>query len=118
MFGKLTNAKLTRAGFQLEKCEDGHFWVYEKEAGEEADRLLLICQRALEDFDEEAVRDVILIQCDANLTDPTLYLDGFQWNISQRDLRDIAELLFKDRQKLVQERHQAQKAARKARGEK
>ena len=118
MFGKLTGAKLTRSGFQLEKCEDGHFWVYEKEVGEEADRLLHICQRTLEDFDEEAVRDVILIQCDANLTDPTLYLDGFQWKISKRDLRDIAALLFKDRQKLVQERLQAQKNARKTSSEK
>ena len=108
MFGKLTNTKLTRAGFQLEKCEDGYFWVYEKEAGEEADRLLRICRHALEDFDEDAVRDVILIQCGADLGDPALYLDGFQWNISKRDLRDIADLLFKDRQKLVQERRQSQ----------
>lgn len=113
MFGKVTREKLSRAGFQLEHCEDGHFWVYEREAGEEADRLLHICRRALEDFDEEAVRDLILVQCDAVFADPTLYLDGYIWKLSRRDLSDIAALLWKDRQKLVKER---QKSNREKRG--
>lgn len=104
MFGRVTGEKLSRAGFQLERCEDGHFWVYEKEAGEEADRLLRICRKALPDFDEDAVEDLILIQCDAAFADPTLYLDGYIWQMSERDLADIASLLFKDRQKLVKER--------------
>lgn len=104
MFGKVTREKLTRSGFQLESCEDGHFWVYERAAGEEADRLLRICRKVLEDFGEEAVHDLILIQCDAAFAGPTLYLDGYIWNLSQRDLSDIASLLYKDRQKLVKER--------------
>lgn len=113
MFGKVTGEKLSRAGFQLENCEDGRFWVYEREAGEEADRLLRICRKALEDFEEEAVQDLILIQCDAVFADPTLYLDGYIWKMSKRDLSDIASLLFKDRQKLVKER---QKPTDKKRG--
>lgn len=112
MFGKVTREKLSRAGFQLESCEDGHFWVYEREAGEEADRLLRVCRKALEDFDEESVRDLILVQCDAGFADPTLYLDGYIWKLSGRDLADIASLLFKDRQKLVKERQKSNREKR------
>lgn len=112
MFGKVTGEKLSRAGFQLESFEDGRFWVYEREAGEEADRLLRICRRALEDFDEEAVRDLILVQCDAVFADPTLYLDGYIWKLSGRDLSDIAALLWKDRQKLVKARQRSNREKR------
>lgn len=108
----MTREKLSRAGFQLESCEDGHFWVYEREAGEEADRLLRICRRALEDFGEEAVRELILVQCDAVFADPTLYLDGYIWKLSRRDLSDIASLLYKDRQKLVKERQKSNREKR------
>ncbi len=104
MFGKVTREKLERAGFQLESCEDGHFWVYEKEPGEEAGRLLRICRLALDGFEEESVKDVILIQCGADFSEPTLYLDGYLWNLSKRDLSDIAALLFKERQKMARER--------------
>lgn len=107
MFGKVSKEKLARAGFQLESCEDGHFWVYEREAGEEAERLLRICRKALEGFEEEAVKDVILVQCGEDLTDPALYLDGYMWQLAKRDLSDIASLLFKDRQKLVKEKLKA-----------
>lgn len=112
MFSKVTKEKLSRAGFQLESCEDGHFWVYEREAGEEADRLLRICRRALEGFDEEAVQDLILVQCDAGFADPTLYLDGYIWQLSKQDLSDIALLLWKDRQKLVKERQRPNREKR------
>ena len=107
MFGKVSTEKLTRAGFQLESCEDGHFWVYEREAGEDADRLLHICRKALENFDEETVQDIILVQCDADFANPTLYLDGYTWELSMRDLSDIVSLLWKDRQKQVRKQQNA-----------
>ena len=95
MFSKVTREKLMRAGFQLEKCEDGTFWVIEKEAGEEASRLLRICGRALANFDAETVEDLILIQCDFDFSDPTLYIDGFLWKLTKRDLADIVSLLLR-----------------------
>lgn len=98
MFFKVTNERLLRAGFKLEKCEDGAFWVIEREAGEEADRLLRICGRALINFDTEAVKDLILVQCGSDFSDPTLYIDGFLWNLAKRDFADIIFLLLKDRQ--------------------
>ncbi len=98
MFFKVTNERLLRAGFKLEECEDGTFWVMEREAGEEADRLLRICGRALINFDTEAVEDLILIQCGGDLSDPTLYIDGFLWNLTKRDFVDVVFLLLKDRQ--------------------
>lgn len=107
MFSKVSTEKLTRAGFQLESCEDGHFWVYEREAGEDADRLLHICQKALENFDEETIHDIILVQCDADFANPTLYLDDYIWELSRRDLSDIVSLLWKDRQKQVRKQQNA-----------
>lgn len=107
MFGKVSTDKLTRAGFQLESCEDGRFWVYQREAGEDADRLLRICRKTLENFDEETVQDLILIQCDADFANPTLYLDDYIWELSSRDLSDIVSLLWKDRQKQVKKQHEA-----------
>ena len=103
MFGRLSKDKLSRSGFQLESCEDGHFWVYEKETGEDAGRLLRICRRALANFEEDTVNDIILIQCKEDLSEPELYLDGYIWQLTKRDLADIARLLFKDRQKMVKE---------------
>ena len=95
MFFKVTKERLIRAGFQLEKCEDGTFWVIEKEAGEEADRLLRVCDMALINFDAETVEDLILIQCDCDFTDPVLYIDSFLWKLTKRDFADIVSLLTK-----------------------
>lgn len=95
MFFKVTNERLIRAGFKLEKCEDGTFWVIEKEAGAEADRLLRACDRALINFDAEAVGELILIQCGCDFSDPALYIDGFLWKLTKRDFTDIVFLLLK-----------------------
>lgn len=97
MFFKITNERLLRAGFKQEKCEDGTFWVMEKESGEGADRLLRICGRALINFDMETVEELILLQCDSDFSDPALYIDGFLWNLTKRDFTDILFLLLKDR---------------------
>lgn len=98
MFFKVTNERLLRAGFKPEKFEDGTFWVIEKEAGEAADRLLRICGRALINFDAEAVKEIILLQCNGDFSDPALYIDGFLWNLTKRDFVDIIFLLLKDNQ--------------------
>lgn len=95
MFFKVTSERLLRAGFQLEKFEDGSFWVIEKAAGAEADRLLRICGRALIDFDVQAVADLILLQCGSDFSEPALYIDGFLWNLTRRDFTDILFLLLK-----------------------
>ncbi len=95
MFSKVTRERLTKAGFKLEKCDDGTFWVIEKEPGEEAARLLRVCGRALANFDTEAVDELILIQCDCDFSDPTLYIDGFLWKLTKRDFADIVSLLLK-----------------------
>ena len=95
MLFKATNERLIKAGFQLESFEDGAFWVLEKEAGAEADRLLRICGKALLNFDGEAVRDLILLQCGSDLSDPELYIDGFLWHLTKRDLADIVLLLLR-----------------------
>lgn len=95
MFFKVTNARLQRAGFKLERCEDGTFWFIEREAGMEADRLLRVCGRALMDFDAEAVEELILIQCGCDFSDPALYVDGFLWKLTKRDFADIVFLLLK-----------------------
>lgn len=95
MFFKATSERLLKAGFQLEKLEDGTFWVMEREAGEEADRLLRICGKALVNFDTEAVEEVILLQCGSDLSDPELYIDGFLWHLTKRDLADIVLLLLR-----------------------
>lgn len=95
MFFKATNERLIKAGFQLESFEDGAFWVLEKAAGAEADRLLRICGKALLNFDGEAVRELILLQCGSDFSDPALYIDGFLWNLTKRDFTDILFLLLK-----------------------
>lgn len=97
LFFKVTNKRLLKTGFQLERCEDGAFWVIEKEAGGDADRLLRACGRALINFDAEAVKELILIQCGCDLSDPALYIDGFMWKLSKRDFADIVFLLLKSR---------------------
>ena len=96
MFSKVTPDRLARAGFKLEKCEDGTFWVIEREPGAEADRLLRICDMTLINFDAEAVSELILVQCGCDLTDPTLYIDGYLWKLTKRDLADIVTLLLRD----------------------
>lgn len=93
LFFRVTSERLLKAGFQLEKLEDGTFWVMEREAGEEADRLLRICGKALVNFDAEAVEELILLQCGSDLSDPQLYIDGFLWDLTKRDLADIVFLL-------------------------
>lgn len=95
MFFKVTNERLRRAGFQLERCEDGTFWCIEREAGAEAARLLRACSRALMNFDTEAVETLILIQCGCDFSDPALYIDGFLWKLTKRDFADIVFLLLK-----------------------
>ena len=97
MLFKVTRERLTKAGFKLEKCEDGTFWVLEKEAGEEAERILRICDRAIIDFDAEAVKDIVVLQCDYDLSDPALCIDNYLWRLSRRDFRDIVFLLLRDR---------------------
>ena len=92
MLFKATNERLIKAGFQLESFEDGAFWVLEKEAGAEADRLLRICGKALLSLDG---RDLILLQCGSDFSDPALYIDGFLWNLTKRDFTDILFLLLK-----------------------
>ena len=93
MFSKVTTKKLEKAGFKLESCEDGRFWVIEAEAGAEAERIYRACGRAIIDFDAEDVHDLILIQCDSCLADPALYIDGFMWKLTKRDFADIVFLL-------------------------
>lgn len=93
MLFNVTRERLTKAGFKLEKCEDGTFWVLEREAGEEADRILRICDKAMLDFDGEAVRDIIVLQCDCDFSDPALCVDDYLWRLSKRDFRDIVLLL-------------------------
>ena len=95
LFFKVNNERLLKAGFKPEKFEDGTFWVIEKEAGAEADRLLRICSRALINFDAEAVKELILLQCGSDLSDPELYIDGFLWHLTKRDLADIVLLLLR-----------------------
>ncbi len=97
MFSKVTTKKLEKAGFKLENCEDGRFWVIEAEAGAEAERIYRACQRSIIDFDEEDVHDLILVQCDSGLADPTLYIDGFMWKLTKRDFADIVFLLSRRR---------------------
>ena len=96
MLFKVTNERLIKAGFKLEKCEDGTFWVLEREAGEEAAKLLRICEKALIDFDMEAVEEIILLQCDCDFSDPALYIDDLLWTLTKRDFRDIVFLLLRD----------------------
>lgn len=96
LFFKVNNERLLKAGFKPEKFEDGTFWVIEKESGAEADRLLRICGRALINFDAEAVKELILLQCGSDFSDPALYIDGFLWNLTKRDFADIIFLLLKD----------------------
>ena len=95
LFSKVTKEKLIKAGFKLEKCEDGTFWVIEKEAGEEADRLLRLCDMALINFDAESVKELILLQCDCDFTDPTLYIDSYLWKLTKRDFADMVSLLLR-----------------------
>jgi len=42
--GRLDESKLRKAGFALEKCEDGIFWVLEKSPGPDSQRLLATCR--------------------------------------------------------------------------
>ena len=95
MFFRVTNERLIKAGFKLEKCEDGSFWVLEKEAGGEAERILRICDRAVIDLGVDAVEEVLLLQCDCDFSHPALCVDDFLWQLSKRDFRDIVLLLLK-----------------------
>ena len=95
MYFKVTTERLVKARFKLEKCEDGRFWVLEQEPGAEADRMVRACGKALENLDTDEVRELILLQCGSDFSDPALYIDGFMWPLSKRDFANIVFLLKK-----------------------
>ena len=112
MAKRLTMDKMLKAGFVLEDCPDGRFWVIDREPGEEANRVAAICRLYLEDMDSAEVGEELVLQCDCIFKEPALYVDGFMWNLDPRDFAHIVARLAKRRGKLPQiwpDRHKAQK---------
>lgn len=91
--GRLDESKLRKAGFALEKCEDGIFWVLEKPPGPDSQRLLATCRLCITSFEETAFRENFVLQCDFDCSDPTLFLDGFVWHLSPRDFASVVRRL-------------------------
>ena len=89
----ITIDKLQRAGFSLEKCEDGKFWVYKRIPGETSARLLATCRLCISDFEEYSFSDAFIPQCDFDFKNPVLYLDGFLWRLSPRDFASLVQRL-------------------------
>lgn len=94
---RITAARLLRAGFTLADCEDGKFWVIEKQAGGEADRIAAVCGLFVEDMDSLTVAEDAVLQCDLDYSDPVFYKDGFLWHLSRRDFSWIVKRLAKER---------------------
>ena len=101
MAKRLTMDKMLKAGFVLEDCPDGRFWVIDKEPGEEANRVAAICRLYLEDMDSAEVGEELVLQCDCVFKEPALYVDGFMWNLDSRDFAHIVARLAKRRGKLL-----------------
>ena len=89
----ITIEKLRKAGFSLETFEDGKFWVYEKAPGENTSSLLATCRLCVSDFEDDTLSDTFILQCDFDLKNPILYLDGFLWNLSSRDFASLVRRL-------------------------
>lgn len=87
--------KLRKAGFSLETFEDGKFWVYEP--GEEMGKVLGVCRRCIEGFEENSVSDTLVLQCDFDFKNPVLYIDSFLWKLTSRDFADVVQGLGKIR---------------------
>lgn len=118
MAKRLTMDKMLKAGFVLEDCPDGRFWVIDREPGEEADRVAAICRLYLEDMDSAKVGEELVLQCDCVFREPALYVDGFMWNLAPRDFSHIVARLAKRRGKLPRiliwpEKHKDQKEQEK-----
>lgn len=95
MFHRITTVRMLKAGFVLTDFPDGRFWVFEKQPGDEANRIAAICQLYLTDMDSTVVTDEIVLQCASNFKEPVLYMDGFLWNLAPRDFADIVARLIK-----------------------
>lgn len=91
--GRLDETKLRKAGFVLEKYEDGMFWVLEKVPGPDSQRLLATCRLCITGFEEAAFQEDFVLQCDFDCSDPALFLDGFVWRLSPRDFASIVRCL-------------------------
>lgn len=90
---RITTQRLCKAGFVLTDCSDGRFWVMEQGPGDGAERMAAVCRLFVEDMDEGAVAEDIVLQCDSDFKDPVLYRDGFLWKLAPRDFADIVARL-------------------------
>ncbi len=80
---QISAGRLLRAGFRLTDCDDGKYWVLECRPGPEADRMAAVCGRFVDDMENTAVKENIVLQCDENFKDPLLYMDGFLWQLDR-----------------------------------
>ena len=87
--------RMVKAGFVLTACSDGKFWVLEKTAGEEADRIAALCKKVLRDLDKTSVADVLVLQCDQKFSSPALYMDGLFLDMTQREFFQITDHLIR-----------------------
>jgi len=94
---RITAGRLLRAGFRLTDCDDGKFWVLERQPGPEAERIAAVCRRYLEDMGGAAVAEDIALQCDEDFKDPVLYADGFLWKLDRGSFSGIVARLTKGR---------------------
>lgn len=94
---RITAGRLLRAGFRLTDCDDGKFWVLEGQTGPEADRIAAVCKRYLEDMDNTAVAEDIVLQCDEDFQNPVFYMDGFLWQLERSVFSGIIARLEKSK---------------------
>jgi len=92
---RLSEEKLRKAGFVLEKYEDGVFWVLERSPGPDSQRLLATCRLCIADFNEAAFYRDFVLQCSFDGSEPMLFIDGFVWRLSPRDFAGIVHQLSK-----------------------
>lgn len=91
----LSTARLLKAGFVLTDCSDGKFWVLEKSPGPEANHLAAVCKWFLDDVDSVDVSETIVLQCGPEFEEPVLYIDGFLWNLPQREFSKIVARIIR-----------------------
>ncbi|MDE7242949.1 MAG: hypothetical protein K2O18_03090 [Oscillospiraceae bacterium] len=87
--------RMVKSGFTLTTCSDGKFWVLEKNAGEEADRIAALCKKVLREMDSTSVKDIIVLQCDQGFRSPALYMDGIFLDMTQREFIQITDHLIR-----------------------
>ena len=89
----MDNQYLIDKGFKFVKCDDGFFYVIEKNPSEEANRLAAICGITINDAVDDVVCEKVVLQCDEDFSHPVFYCDGNDWDLTPESFEDMCSKL-------------------------